>query len=110
MNIIKKAIKEIKELDTALSEYHTPRFSNLEPATPLYTGYQPKESGVMSPPPNIGSSIQHPKKHCIYITPCGWCTKWDKKCDEKPYKRGLRININPIDDACGVNLEEIKGE
>ena len=20
---------------------------------------------------------------CIYSTPCGWCTKWDKKCDEK---------------------------
>ena len=21
--------------------------------------------------------------NCIYETPCGWCTKWDKKCDEK---------------------------
>jgi hypothetical protein len=20
---------------------------------------------------------------CIYSTPCGWCTKWDKKCDRK---------------------------
>lgn len=20
---------------------------------------------------------------CTYETPCGWCTKWDKKCDEK---------------------------
>ena len=20
---------------------------------------------------------------CIYSTPCGWCTKWDKKCDKK---------------------------
>lgn len=20
---------------------------------------------------------------CIYKTPCGWCTKWDKKCDKK---------------------------
>lgn len=20
---------------------------------------------------------------CTYITPCGWCTKWDKKCDKK---------------------------
>ena len=19
---------------------------------------------------------------CIYSTPCGWCAKWDKKCDE----------------------------
>ena len=21
--------------------------------------------------------------NCIYETPCGWCTKWDKKCDAK---------------------------
>ena len=20
---------------------------------------------------------------CTYETPCGWCTKWDKKCDKK---------------------------
>ena len=20
---------------------------------------------------------------CIYSTPCGWCEKWDKKCDYK---------------------------
>lgn len=20
---------------------------------------------------------------CVYETPCGWCTKWDKKCDVK---------------------------
>lgn len=20
---------------------------------------------------------------CRYITPCGWCWKWDKKCDNK---------------------------
>lgn len=20
---------------------------------------------------------------CIYETPCGWCAKWDKKCDRK---------------------------
>ncbi len=21
--------------------------------------------------------------NCNYETPCGWCTKWDKKCDKK---------------------------
>ena len=21
--------------------------------------------------------------NCIYETPCGWCSKWDKKCDKK---------------------------
>lgn len=20
---------------------------------------------------------------CVYSTPCGWCAKWDKKCDKK---------------------------
>ena len=34
-------------------------------------------------PPNVGSSVQTPKRPCIYETPCGWCTKWDKKCDKK---------------------------
>ena len=19
--------------------------------------------------------------NCVYETPCGWCSKWDKKCD-----------------------------
>lgn len=21
--------------------------------------------------------------NCAYETPCGWCSKWDKKCDRK---------------------------
>ena len=21
--------------------------------------------------------------NCTYETPCGWCTKWDKKCNKK---------------------------
>ena len=21
--------------------------------------------------------------NCVYQTPCGWCSKWDKKCDCK---------------------------
>lgn len=20
---------------------------------------------------------------CVYKTPCGWCSKWDKKCDKQ---------------------------
>ena len=23
------------------------------------------------------------KTDCCYKTPCGWCSKWDKKCDLK---------------------------
>ena len=22
-------------------------------------------------------------RQCTYSTPCGWCCKWDKKCDRK---------------------------
>ena len=37
---------------------------------------------------------------CTYSTPCGWCAKWDKKCDKKIVpERGHRVNINPIDDS-----------
>lgn len=21
--------------------------------------------------------------NCVYETPCGWCSKWDKECDRK---------------------------
>ena len=36
---------------------------------------------------------------CTYSTPCGWCTKWDKKCDKKIPERGLRAKCNFIEDA-----------
>lgn len=45
------------------------------------------------PPPTSGSNAVKPnpnyvppasvKENCTYETPCGWCTKWDKKCDCK---------------------------
>lgn len=22
-------------------------------------------------------------ENCVYETPCGWCSKWDKKCDQR---------------------------
>jgi len=37
--------------------------------------------------------------NCVYETPCGWCSKWDKKCDMKLPARGQRAKCNPIDDA-----------
>ena len=36
---------------------------------------------------------------CPYETPCGWCSKWDKKCDKKMPERGLRAKTKPVDDA-----------
>lgn len=42
---------------------------------------------------------------CTYETPCGWCTKWDKKCDKKigcgdnKPQRGLRTQCNLMEDT-----------
>lgn len=56
--------------------------------------------------------------NCIYETPCGWCTKWDKEYDKKKPIRGNRAKINPIDDAVpykysgdnyGLNIKECNG-
>lgn len=33
-------------------------------------------------------------ENCVYETPCGWCSKWDKKCDQKtPEKKQGKINF-----------------
>lgn len=37
--------------------------------------------------------------NCVYETPCGWCSKWDKKCDRKTPEHEQRAKYNPIDDA-----------
>lgn len=37
--------------------------------------------------------------NCIYETPCGWCSKWDKKCDKKIPERGQRAKIDVADDV-----------
>lgn len=52
-------------------------------------------------------------RQCTYSTPCGWCTKWDKKCDkkigcEKP-QRGLRAKINPVGDAINFSYGKCLG-
>lgn len=38
--------------------------------------------------------------NCVYETPCGWCSKWDKRCDKKIPERGQ----NPVDDATDTSL------
>ena len=43
---------------------------------------------------------------CVYETPCGWCSKWDKKCDRKIADRGNRAKCKPVDDA----MDETTGE
>lgn len=46
---------------------------------------------------------------CTYETPCGWCTKWDKECDEKPYTKSHRIN-NPKPIKVVEHTEEISNK
>ena len=52
---------------------------------------------------------------CTYSTPCGWCTKWDKKCDKKigcgddKPQRGLRAKAGIFyEDYAGSELYDIR--
>lgn len=46
--------------------------------------------------------------NCVYETPCGWCSKWDKKCNKKIPERGQRAKCNPADDIIDDIGESIK--
>ena len=48
--------------------------------------------------------------NCIYETPCGWCSKWDKKCDKKTPERGQRAKCNPVDDTIDDDGKEYLNE
>ena len=37
--------------------------------------------------------------NCTYETPCGWCTKWDKKCDRKIPDQVGKPRLNSLDYA-----------
>ena len=39
--------------------------------------------------------------NCTYETPCGWCTKWDKKCDRK-IGCGKDKDLKRIKSGCGL--------
>ena len=76
------------------TDIQTPEFRKPTPPPPPTSG-----SNAVKPNPNYipPASV---KKSCPYELPCGWCCKWDKKCDKKiGPERGQRVNINPIDDA-----------
>jgi hypothetical protein len=72
----------------------TPKFSYTTPPPPPTSG-----SNAVKPNPNYVPPASV-KTSCLYELPCGWCTKWDKKCDKKiGPERGQRVNINPVGDA-----------
>lgn len=80
----------------------TPEFRSKVPMPPVKPskpnpnfGHQPQYASTQNPPspPTSGSNAVRPnptyvpldsvKKLCPYELPCGYCTKWDKKCDKK---------------------------
>ena len=79
MNLLKETIRKAKEYDTLIESFKTPKFR--KPTPP------PAPNPNYTPPPSA-------KKTCTYETPCGWCTKWDKKCDKKI---GGYLTVNPDD-------------
>lgn len=46
--------------------------------------------------------------NCVYETPCGWCSKWDKKCDKKAPERGQRAKCNLIEDMFSTATHSVK--
>lgn len=86
-------------------QYNPPPMPPVKPPKPPTSG-----SNAVKPNPNY----VHPasaKKSCPYETPCGWCAKWDKKCDrkigcddEKP-QRGLRVKGNFIEDSMDTRAD-----
>ena len=41
--------------------------------------------------------------NCVYETPCGWCSKWDKKCDKKI----TNTTINTDESIDGITVNKI---
>lgn len=58
-------------------QYNSPPMPPVKPPKPPTSG-----SNAVKPNPNYVPPASA-KKSCPYETPCGWCTKWDKKCDKK---------------------------
>lgn len=44
---------------------------------------------------------------CVYETPCGWCSKWDKSCDKKQPKQEIDDKVWVYD---GPKVKEIINE
>ena len=63
----------------------TPEFRSKVPMPPVKPA-KPSEILNMiksSPVAVLPNDISTVEIMCHYETPCGWCTKWDKKCDKK---------------------------
>ena len=48
---------------------------------------------------------------CNYITPCGWCEKWNKKCDLKVGKATIELKMKELEKVKQEKeLEKVKQE
>lgn len=104
---------------TSGSNAHKPNPNYIPPASVIVCcGHQPFYTSTQNPPDVLSSIIKSRpvtvlpndigtvEIMCQYETPCGWCCKWDKKCDKKigcgddKTQRGLRAEGNVYDDNC----------
>ena len=83
MDLKADILNAIMESKFIKNKCKTPKFRKPTPAPKPNPNYIPPSSVAKTSPPNVGSSVQSPKKPCTYSTPCGWCTKWEKKCDKR---------------------------
>ena len=44
---------------------------------------------------------------CTYATPCGWCTKWNKKCDKK-IRNSKDKDLRKIKSGCGLTSSDTR--
>ena len=44
--------------------------------------------------------------NCVYETPCGWCSKWDKKCDKKILPTGTAAGAQVLSKYWLAGLEK----
>ena len=47
--------------------------------------------------------------NCTYITPCGWCSKWNKRCDTKIGNIPVNAPVNVNEKENSENIEN-KGQ
>ena len=84
----------------------TPEYKH--PSQAPNPNYTPPATVAKPKPPNTGSSVQKP---CKYKTPCGWCDKWEKRCDCKipdpPVINQYDSDLDDIKSGCGLVFTDL---
>ena len=73
--------------------------------TPEYRRPTAPPQPTVPPMPQVTKPKQ-PNKDCAYSTPCGWCTKWDKKCDRK-IRHGKDKDLRCIKAGHGLHCTDV---